>query len=303
MLRKIYQSFALATLLCTLPLAANATTPRVVATIPPIHSMVAMILDGIAVPDLIVKGFASPHDYAMAPSDASKVAHADIIFWTGPELEGFFVKSINNLGTSTRVVALGETEPSEIPTDHAKAEHKHTHEHEHDGHDPHFWLSPARAAQALEHIATALSEMLPTQRQQISTNKEAALAALTALEVEVRSLVEPIQGEQAVVLHDAYSQFTEHFGLKPFMPLSVTPEHRPGPAQLKKIRHAIKEHNIRCVFREPQYPKRYTALLIEGSDARESTLDPLGGGLTPGPKLYVELMTGLATSLRNCLAP
>jgi len=297
--RKFYLSFALATLLCSLPLTANAATPRVVATIPPIHSLVAMILEGIAVPDLIVKGFASPHDYAMAPSDASKVAHADIIFWTGPELEGFLVKSINNLGATTRVIALGEAEPSEMPTDHVKAEHKH----EHDGHDPHFWLSPARAAQALEHIATALSEMLPTQRQQISTNKEAALAALTALEAEIRGLVEPIRSEQAVVLHDAYNQFTEHFGLKSFMPLSVTPEHRPGPAQLKKIRHAIKEHNIRCVFREPQYPKRYTALLIEGSTAREGTLDPLGGGLTPGAKLYTELMTGLATSLRNCMKP
>ncbi len=299
MLRKICQFFVLTTLLCSLPLAVNAATPRVVATIPPIHSLVAMILEGIAVPDLIVKGFASPHDYAMAPSDASKVAHADIIFWTGPELEGFLVKSINNLGATTRVIALGEAEPSEMPTDHVKAEHKR----EHDGHDPHFWLSPARAAQALEHIATALSEMLPTQRQQISTNKEAALAALTALEAEIRGLVEPIRSEQAVVLHDAYSQFTEHFGLKPFMPLSVTPEHRPGPAQLKKIRHAIKEHNIRCVFREPQYPKRYTALLIEGSTAREGTLDPLGGGLTPGAKLYTELMTGLATSLRNCMKP
>lgn len=301
--RTIYQSLTLAILLCTLPLAAHAKAPRIVATIPPIHSLVTMILEGIAQPDLIVKGFASPHDYAMAPSDASKVAHADIIFWAGPALEGFLIKSMDNLDATTRVVALGDTEASESHSDHAKKEHKHTHEHEHDGPDQHFWLSPARAKQALEDIATALSEMLPAQNQLITTNKETALATLDALEAELKSLVDPIQDQQAVVLHDAYSQFTEHFGLKSFIALSVTPEHRPGPAQLRKIRHAIKEHNIRCVFREPQYPKRYTALLIEGSTAREGTLDPLGGGLTPGAKLYAELMTGLATSLRNCMAP
>lgn len=250
----------LAIILCALPLAAHAKTPRVVATIPPIHSLVAMVLEGIAEPDLIVKGFASPHDYAMAPSDASKVAHAE-------------------------------------------KEHKHTHEHHHDGPDQHFWLSPARAKQALELIATALTETLPAQSQRINTNKETALATLTALETELKSVVDPIRGKQAVVLHDAYSQFTEHFGLKPLIALSITPEHRPGPAQLRKIRHTIKEHNIRCVFREPQYPKRYTALLIEGSTAQEGTLDPLGGDLTPGAKLYAELMTRLATSLRNCMAP
>lgn len=302
MLRKISPPLILAILLCALPLAAHAKTPRVVATIPPIHSLVAMVLEGIAEPDLIVKGFASPHNYAMAPSDASKVAHADIIFWAGPSLEGFLVKSMNNLDATTRVVALGDAEPSESHADHAEKEHKHTHEHHHDGPDQHFWLSPARAKQALELIATALTETLPTQSQLINTNKETALATLAALEAELKSVVDPIRGEQAVVLHDAYSQFTEHFGLKPLIALSVTPEHRPGPAQLRKIRHTIQEHNIRCVFREPQYPKRYTALLIEGSSAQEGTLDPLGGDLTPGAKLYAELMTRLAKSLRDCMA-
>ena len=102
---------------------------------------------------------------------------------------------------------------------HAEKEHKHTHEHHHDGPDQHFWLSPARAKQALELIATALTETLPAQSQRINTNKETALATLTALETELKSVVDPIRGEQAVVLHDAYSQFTEHFGLKPLIAL------------------------------------------------------------------------------------
>lgn len=298
--RKIYQSFAVAILLCALPIAASTAAPRVVTTIPPIHSLVSIILDGIVTPDLIVKGFASPHDYAMTPSDASKIANADIIFWTGPALETFLIKSINNLNTSTHVVALGDTESPESHADHATKEHKHAHDH--DGPDPHFWLNPARAKQAIEKIATALSEILPSHRQRIIANKESALTSLTDLETEIQNLVDPIRNEQAVVLHDAYSQFTEYFELKPLIPLSVTPEHRPGPRQLKEIRKTIQERNIRCVFREPQYPKRYTALLIEGSNAHESTLDPLGGGLMPGSKLYAELLTGIATSLRDCMA-
>jgi len=293
--------FAFAIFVYMYSYSVQAAPIRAVATIPPIHSMVAMILDGIAAPDLIVKGYASPHDYAMSPSDAANIAKADIIFWAGPALEGFLVKSIGNLDAQTKVVALDNEANSQ--EGHAERKHKHSHEHEHHGHDPHFWLDPEKAQHAVEQIATSLSELLPNQQKQIDANLKRALSALVMLESDVRKIVAPLKDKEVVVLHDAYSQFTGHFGLKSFIPLSVTPDHRPGPAQLRKIRQTIKQHNIRCVFREPQYPKRYTALLIEGSSAREGTLDPLGGSLTPGPNLYGELLRALATSLKECMAP
>jgi len=307
MLRKLTLSFAFAVCAYTYSFNVNAAPIRVVATIPPIHSMVAMVLDGIATPKLIVEGYASPHDYAMSPSDASDIAQADIIFWFGPGLEGFLIKSIENLDTRTRVVTLdSDAKPQEKHTEDAhKHSHKHEHEHEHEHHgeDPHFWLDPEKVEHAIEKIAASLAALLPAHQKQIDTNLKKALSELAILETDIKKIVAPIKDKEAVVLHDAYGQFTAHFGLKPFIPLSVTPDHRPGPAKLRKIRQLIKEHSIGCVFREPQYPKRYTALLIEGSTAREGTLDPLGGGLTPGPDLYGKLLRTLATSLRDCLSP
>ena len=51
----------------TLFTSANADI-KVVASIQPIHSLVSYLMDGVAKPDLIVDGYASPHGFAMKPS-------------------------------------------------------------------------------------------------------------------------------------------------------------------------------------------------------------------------------------------
>ena len=42
-------------------------------------------------------------------------------------------------------------------------------------------------------------------------------------------------------------------------------------------------------------------MVIEGTQARRGTLDPIGAELEDGPELYFELMRGIAASLKNCL--
>ncbi len=50
--------------------SAKADAPRVVADIAPIHSLVAMVMDGVGQPQLLVPQNISPHHYSMRPSEA-----------------------------------------------------------------------------------------------------------------------------------------------------------------------------------------------------------------------------------------
>ncbi|MGA8771495.1 MAG: zinc ABC transporter substrate-binding protein, partial [Rhodomicrobium sp.] len=50
--------------------------PNVVVTIKPIHSLAAAILEGVAEPKLLLEGAASPHAYALKPSDAEALSRA-----------------------------------------------------------------------------------------------------------------------------------------------------------------------------------------------------------------------------------
>ena len=45
---------------------------NVVASIKPVHSLVAAVMAGVGKPGLIVEGSGSPHTYALKPSQAAK---------------------------------------------------------------------------------------------------------------------------------------------------------------------------------------------------------------------------------------
>ena len=51
--------------------------PAVMASIKPVHSLVVGVMQGVGTPGLIVDGAASPHDYALKPSQAKARATAN----------------------------------------------------------------------------------------------------------------------------------------------------------------------------------------------------------------------------------
>src|SRR5215217_6944922 len=94
-----------ATLLVTALLTTTAmAAPNVVASIKPVHSLVSAVMAGIGEPTLIVKGAASPHTYALKPSDAGALESADIVFWTGHGMELFLGEALETLSTRATIV-------------------------------------------------------------------------------------------------------------------------------------------------------------------------------------------------------
>jgi zinc transport system substrate-binding protein len=126
-------------------LPARADAPRVVASIVPIHALVAGVMDGVATPTLLVKGGASPHAYALKPSDAEALQEADVVFWVGDELETFLDKPLRAIPRDARIVALHEAAGVTLlpyRVGGPGGEHPHDqaaegHAHEGDAHDAH----------------------------------------------------------------------------------------------------------------------------------------------------------------------
>ncbi|PIE83623.1 MAG: zinc ABC transporter substrate-binding protein [Candidatus Contendobacter odensis] len=105
-LLKLFAKILLITLLPGTTLVATATEPRVVASIKPIHSLVAGVMEGVNEPYLLIKGGSSPHGYHLRPSEAQAIAKADVVFWIGATLESFLVKPIDNAKKTVRTVPL-----------------------------------------------------------------------------------------------------------------------------------------------------------------------------------------------------
>lgn len=112
---------------------ARADSPNVVVSIKPIHSLVAAIMQGVGEPALIVDGAASPHTYALKPSNAAALQDADLIFWVGHGLEAFLEKPLEALGTKATIVEL-EDAPGLEKLKFREGGAFETHDHEAEGH-------------------------------------------------------------------------------------------------------------------------------------------------------------------------
>jgi zinc transport system substrate-binding protein len=83
--------------------------------------------------------------------------------------------------------------------------------------------------------------------------------------------------------------------------LTISPERSPGVKRLYAIREKIVSTGARCVFAEPQFAPALIVTVLEGTQAKTGTLDPIGAAIPPGPDAYFTLLENLAAGLRDCL--
>jgi zinc transport system substrate-binding protein len=115
---------------------ANAEI-KVVASIKPIHSLAIYLMDGIAKPDLIVDGYASPHGFAMKPSHAKMLQNADLIFWVGEDLESFLEKPLSSIAKKAEKIELMKIKGLQVLKFRERNIFDDHDDHGHDDHDDH----------------------------------------------------------------------------------------------------------------------------------------------------------------------
>lgn len=302
-------------LLATAFLTTTAmAAPNVVASIKPVHSLVSAVMAGVAEPTLIVKGAASPHTYALKPSDAGALETADIVFWNGHGMELFLGEALETLAGQATVVELADAPGIELlPVREGGAFEAHAHEgeghdHEHEEHehageggDMHFWLDPENAKLMVTQIAATLAAADPENAAAYEANAEAERVKLDALQAELAAVLAPVADKPFIVFHDAYQYFEARFGLDLAGSVTVTPDVLPGAARIDELKAKVGELGATCVFAEPNFEPTIISAITEGSDAKAGVLDPEGGALEQGVELYPNLLRGLARSLVECL--
>jgi zinc transport system substrate-binding protein len=291
-----YFCAALALLLGAMPAAA---APTVLATIKPVHSLVAAVMQGVGEPELLIGGALSEHSYALKPSDARKIERAATIFEIGPDLETYLTAPLASLGAPGRVVVL-ERAPG-VRLLWARRGGLWEDADDHGPSDPHLWLDPHNAIAMTAAIAATLAKLDPAHAAAYRANGAGQIAALKALDRELAAKLVPLRGRPYLVFHDAYQYFEARYGLKAAGAVTVAPDRPVGPRRIETLRAAIVRGQVACIFREPQFSPKLIGTLDEDSGVRVGVLDPLGADLKPGPALYPELLRALARSLMECL--
>ena len=302
-------SIAGAVLLTFAATSVRAEPPPVVASFKPVHSLVAAIMEGVGTPWLLVKGAASPHTYALTPSDAAALQDAKLIFWVGDGFEHFLHKAIDTLPAGAHSVELAAVEGlTVLPVREGGLWDEHMHgaeeaeDHEEEPYDGHLWLDPANAKLMAEAIVKELSAADPDDAAAYRANGDKLRERLDALDREIAASLAPVKDVPFIVFHDAYQYFDKHYGLAGVGSITVNPEQPPGAKRLRELRQRIVDQRARCVFREPNFEPALVDTVVADTNAKTGVLDPEGANLTEGPELYLQLMRGIADSLKACLS-
>ena len=278
--------------------------PKVVASIVPLHSLVAGVMYGVAEPELLLKGVNSEHQASYSPQQIADLGHADLVFIIGDNLEA-------KLGEISGTDAVNGKTFVKLNLAHGVIKH-----HIREGGtwdvdrdepatgntvDPHIWLDPENAKAMTTAIAAALSQADAANAPTYNANAAREIAALGVLEIEIKATLEPDKGKPFIVFHDAYQYFERRFGMNAVGSISDYTATPPSAARLEEIRNKIKSSNAVCAFREPQFSDAAVSVVTEGSKAKLGVLDPIGAKLTPGRLAYFELLRDVTKNLKDCL--
>lgn len=285
------------------PLLAFAAQPVVVASIKPVHALVAGVMQGVSEPLLLVPGGASPHDYSLKPSDARALGAAQAVFWIGPDLESFLVKPLANAQTARSVALINAPGVTVLPLRAGGAWEAHDYDHDPvASRDAHIWLDPVNAAAMVRQMVAVLGETDPAHQADFAHNGAVLVERLDRLNRQLALTLAPVREQPYLVFHDAYQYFERRYELNAAGSMVIDPERRPGAKRVAEIQARVRERKVRCVFSEPQFQPALVETVIVGSNARRGVLDPLGADLSAGPDAYFQLLQGLADALHGCLS-
>jgi zinc transport system substrate-binding protein len=301
----------------------SAAQRGVVASIPPLHSLVSGVMAGVATPELLLPGNTSPHSHTLRPSENERFHNAALVIWVDPGVESMLPRMLALLADEVVQLQVGRLpgvtrlplrsgglwrhEEHEEHEEHAErdgngAPAHANHDADHgDGTDPHVWLDPQNAVVWVEAIAAQLATLDPEHGELYQRNAAQLVRRLRTLDAELRQRLAPVADVPYLVYHDAYRYLEARYGLSPAGSFTVTADRPVSARRYAALRQLAREGGVKCLFVEPQFPPQQAERLAGETGIRIAPLDPLGSDLAPGPELYFTLLERLGDALVGCL--
>ena len=278
---------------------------KVLTSIKPLQLIAAAVQDGVAIPEVLLPPGASPHNYALRPSDVRKVQSVDLLYWIGPDMEGFLPRVLG--GRSLPSVAVQDLPGLKLrhfgADNHSHAEEADEHDHDHrpGSLDAHLWLSPANARVIADKMAADLSAADPANAQRYQSNAKAFDERLDALDQRLKTRMANVEGKPYFVFHEAFDYFEDAYGLKHAGVFAVAAEVQPGAQHVAAMRKRLQEVGKTCVFSEPPLRPRLAETLVAGLPVKLAELDALGGYTPATAQGYEQVLEKLSNDLAGCL--
>jgi len=211
--------------------------------------------------------------------------------------------------TGIEHLSIRDNEAWELHDHHDDEKHddhdKHAQKDEHDDHkskdDVHIWLDPENAIKIIKKVNTELSFFFPENAKIYDENATKIINKIKSLKKQLKKELLPIKEKPYIVFHDAYQYFEKTFGLNAVGSIALEDDIASSPKQISFIKNKIIKSKASCVFQEPQFDNKLVKTVIEGTQAKIGTLDPLGFGIKEKEDFYLQLLRNMSKNLKECL--
>ena len=251
---------------CAVPEQAD-----IAATTLPVWQFTCHITEGtdLTVTRLVTENVSCLHDYTLTVRQMKAIESAEVVVLSGAGLEAFLDDALMN------AEVIDASQGIEL----LEGGHHHHHDHEevepeehHQEHDPHLWLSPARAMDQARNICAGLSARYPEFTAIFEENLLKLLSDLEKLEAYGKQALSDLPSREILTFHDGFSYLAHEFGIEI---VEAIEEESGAEASAKELIHLIEEvrlHDISAIFVEANGSGSAASIIAAETGAELGTL-------------------------------
>ena len=297
----IYRLFLGLTFLLFLNNVGAQSTPNIVISIKPIHSITSALMEGVSRPKLLLESNDSAHTFHLKPSQLNLLSNADLVITIGDSFETGLKKTLGNIKHGSRVIVSEINDIRLYDFRNVDINEMNKDEHtNHDEHDLHLWLDIDNMIKTAQYISEKLIEIDPENINTYKTNLNKNHSRLNKLKSELKQQLTPFRSERFAIFSDTLQYFEKSFQLQ--KPVIVTPYHgaRLSIHRTLEARNKMKDLKIKCLLYGPENTSKKVDVLTEDLPIKAVNIDILGAKLNAGSDQYFNLMKGLSSQLLEC---
>jgi manganese/zinc/iron transport system substrate-binding protein len=203
----------------------------------------------------MMKAGVDPHLYKATQGDTRELNNADVIFYSGRNLEG-------KMGDI--FVRMAKKKPTHAVTDAIDEQYVLEDEKEH--YDPHLWFDVSLWSRAAGSVRDVLAEYDPKHAADYKKNCDAYQAKLAGLHEYAKAQIATIPKAQRVLVtaHDAFRYFGRAYDIEVRGIQGISTETEASVKEINELVNFLADRHIKAVFVETSVSEKNVKALIEG---------------------------------------
>jgi zinc transport system substrate-binding protein len=224
------------------------------------------------------------HDYQLTTQDMKTMSKAWVFVINGAGMESFIDKAVKQQSQMRIIDAsrgINFVKSGEID-------------------NPHVWVSVSNDIAQVKNVAEGLCTADPENAIKYRANAKAYIAKLEALKKKMHDGLVGLSSRNIVTFHEAFPYFAKEFNLNTVAVIEREPGSEPSAGDLAHTISVIKQHKVKALFAEPQYPAKAAEAIARETGLKVYVLDPAVTG-TDSKDAYIKIMESNLAVLKEAL--